>query len=444
MIRLKNIKKILARVILSTFLLSATVPAITSFAGDSMSESIESNTNDLLDAIKADDMYKQVDSDGSENTDSTTLKDELVEQLAWEFASINDSTDKQYITIMSGTVIIDRICSTAGNVPSTFNQKWKTHFIDTAGQLGIPNNSARDASADHLNDIKDSAKKIKLLQWGQGSDINNGAMKTMLMALDSKTKGFTDILVGYGLTMCLTFSCLTLSELVADRKFSQEAFGTTMLKMFLGLWIIYNYKAFIGLVVYWGGHMVESFAANLTSADYRYALYKNALASSLSQTVLELSPISDANSSIMTNIAVFGTYATKVLAGGVAAVGDSLKLTKLGDFLGNILGAGIIQLVSSFTIYSVIIEIMVRATFTPIAVADMYNDTLRSSAVRYLKKIAALALTGVVMYMILFAAGELKDHLPMWDATALTAINFTMLGLLARARSIAEDIIGAH
>jgi hypothetical protein len=87
---------------------------------------------------------------------------------------------------------------------------------------------------------------------------------------------------------------------------------------------------------------------------------------------------------------------------------------------------------------------MVRATFTPIAIADMYNDTLRSSAVRYIKKIVALALTGVVMYVILYSTNTLKQHIPFYDPVALMAINLTMLGLLARARSIAEDIIGVH
>lgn len=443
MIRLRNIKKILARVVLSTVILTATVPAFSSYAGDALATSIETSTTDILDAIKNDDTYQQLNSDGSDNTDSITLRDDLVDELESELSGIDSSTDKDKLTIAEGTAIIDRVCKSVGNVPSTFSQKWKTHFIDTAGQIGIPNNKFRNSSADHLNEIKDSAKKIKLLQW-EGADYTNGAMKTLLTALDSKTKGFTDILVGYGLTMCMTFSCLTLSELVADRKFSQEAFGTTMLKMFLGLWIIYNYKAFIGLVVYWGGHMIEKFAANLTASDYTYALLKNTLASSLGQTIIELAPISDANSSIMTNIAVFGNYATKVIAGGIAMVGDATPINKIGDIIGNFLGSGIIQLVSSFTIYSIIIEIMVRATFTPIAIADMYNDTLRSSAIRYLKKIAALALTGVVMYVILFAAGELKDQLPAWDSMALTAINFTMLGLLARARSIAEDIMGAH
>ena len=442
MIKLKNIKKILARVVLCTFILSATVPAVSSFAG-SLDTSLNDDTDRILDDIKNEDQYKQIDPEegegASEDTSSAELRDKLVDELEDALSKVSAS-DNDKVSIVTGTNIINEVCSKA-KAPLTFTSQWINNFVETAGQLGIPTSATLDDWFGEEADVKGAAKKIKLLQW-EGSDFNNGAMSTLLEDLNTGTSAFTDLMVGYGLTMCVAFSCLTLSEMVADRKFSQEAFGTTMFKMFFGLWIIYNFKTIIGFAVYWGGYMVTRFAGAITDEAIQYALYKNALATSLGQTIIEMNPIANATANLMTNVKTLGSWAGKLLVASQTLPAHALGAigSQLSDFLGN----SIVQLVSSFTVYSIIIEIMVRATFTPIAIADMYNDTLRSSAVRYIKKIVALALTGVVMYVILYATSTLKQHIPFYDPVALMAINLTMLGLLARARSIAEDIIGVH
>ena len=115
------------------------------------------------------------------------------------------------------------------------------------------------------------------------------------------------------------------------------------------------------------------------------------------------------------------------------------------DTLTGMLGNGIVQLASSLAVYSVAIEIGVRYAFTPIAIADLYSEKFRSSGMQWLKKLLACALTGAVMYVVIYSADIFKNAVgATFSVITNTAINLTMIGMLFRARQIANDIVGVH
>ena len=123
--------------------------------------------------------------------------------------------------------------------------------------------------------------------------------------------------------------------------------------------------------------------------------------------------------------------------------------------------------VSYFVAISNAISLIARATFSPIAVAQCFNDGQKSNAIRYLKKFAADGLTMAVIIGILYAASTLQGHLvstimagesitSIDSSTAIKvmenlkvmlsifAINFGAIGAILKAPSLAQDIVGAH
>ena len=118
--------------------------------------------------------------------------------------------------------------------------------------------------------------------------------------------------------------------------------------------------------------------------------------------------------------------------------------------------------VSYFVAISNAISLIARATFSPIAVAQCFNDGQKSNAIRYLKKFAMAVIIG-----ILYAASTLQGHLvstimagesitSIDSSTAIKvmenlkvmlsifAINFGAIGAILKAPSLAQDIVGAH
>lgn len=108
------------------------------------------------------------------------------------------------------------------------------------------------------------------------------------------------------------------------------------------------------------------------------------------------------------------------------------------------------------------IELIVRAIFSPIGVANLFEDGTCSSGFRYLKKFAACALQLGAIAVILYAANALcnslisslsdgymtitKDNiLDVLGSTALwsmSAIQLAVIGITLKAQSICNDILG--
>ena len=104
----------------------------------------------------------------------------------------------------------------------------------------------------------------------------------------------------------------------------------------------------------------------------------------------------------------------------------------------------------SLSVYAIAIDIGIRFVFTPIAIADLFSEKFRSTGVRWLKGIMASSLQGVIIYVIVVVGTTLRETLASGAAisgfapvTGL-AVNLTMIGLFAKSRAFANDIVGTH
>ena len=108
------------------------------------------------------------------------------------------------------------------------------------------------------------------------------------------------------------------------------------------------------------------------------------------------------------------------------------------------------------------LELIARAIFSPIGVAQLFEDGTRSSGMRYLKKFAACAMQLAVIAIILYAAGALNNSLvPTFGSGYMTinadnimdilindtlwtmsAIQFSVIGLILKSQGICNDILG--
>ncbi len=113
------------------------------------------------------------------------------------------------------------------------------------------------------------------------------------------------------------------------------------------------------------------------------------------------------------------------------------------------------------------ITLITRAIFSPIAVAQCFEDGQKSNAIRYIKKFAADGLTFAIIVGILYAGSLLQGNIAssilsqagITEITGTTAMdllsdfsvlgavlvtNIAVIGAALKANSIAQDIIGVH
>lgn len=163
-------------------------------------------------------------------------------------------------------------------------------------------------------------------------------------------------------------------------------------------------------------------------------------------------------------------------------VEENVKFRGMNGNLGKILKANFYALIISLVISIVgfaarcacyfiavsnAITLITRAIFSPIAVAQCFEDGQKSNAIRYIKKFAADGLTFAIIVGILYAGSLLQGNIAssilsqagITEITGTTAMdllsNFSVLGAVLvtniavigaalKANSIAQDIIGAH
>lgn len=113
----------------------------------------------------------------------------------------------------------------------------------------------------------------------------------------------------------------------------------------------------------------------------------------------------------------------------------------------------IMRLVINFVCYSRLIEIYIKAMFTPIAVSDIFVGGMNSNGVRYLKGFLALCMQSVIIivtnyiYSVINGAvvsnidPGLENLFPYLVATL--GINLAATGLLVKSLQITKDIVGA-
>ena len=104
-----------------------------------------------------------------------------------------------------------------------------------------------------------------------------------------------------------------------------------------------------------------------------------------------------------------------------------------------------------FAFYQIILEIGIRKCFAPVAVADIYQEGLRSPGARYLKKFVALFIRLAAAILICNIMGSLSEsvdimgnpHGVLMGVAELLILNFTAVGFIFKTGEIANDVVGA-
>lgn len=109
----------------------------------------------------------------------------------------------------------------------------------------------------------------------------------------------------------------------------------------------------------------------------------------------------------------------------------------------------IIQLAIKIMGYTRNLEMIIRAMFAPIGVADVMHGGVNSHGLRYLKDCLAIALQGAIMMGILLASaaimrGVIQDGVVFGVGFFVSYFGVMggMVALLGQSKSIAKDIIG--
>ena len=390
---------------------------------------------------KIEDLYAQAEKkaenqrnqdDGEE--DKTAI--EQCQEMIKELRGMRDSIEANP-TIRGGYDIIDEI-----KINGDFGSLWKSNFREEAQSLGIEfgDLTGRDDGQKMNDEIQDSAVKVNILTWNnntvggeQVQTVNSGAIQDMIDGIEKSgiLTNFMTPLAAIGIALVIAFGGASLINLSMERSVTNEAVTREFIKIVIGVFIIYNCRTFALAIISAGSWVIEKLQLSFTNTSYADSM-EYALVNSFIQTIEENNPITEIKSSFATGV-------------GNLAQGLLNQFGNIFNSFSGFIGNGIIQLASSLAIYSVAIEIGVRYVFTPIAIADLYSEKFRSNGVMWLKKLLACVLTGAVIYMIIFVTDAFKDSVgATFSVITNMAINLTMIGMLFRARQIANDIVGCH
>ena len=396
-------------------------------------------------------MYEEAEIIAGKQTNSSGEVDETAKESCEEVLErIKESTEKleNNPTVRGGYDVIDDICTFGGHdiegIDLTFQSIWKAEFREVAQSMGIEFGDlipAVTGGTQEINDeIQDAAIKVNILTWNnstvggeQVQTVNSGAIQDMIDGIE-KSGIFTDFmtpLAAIGIALVVAFGGSSLITLSMERSVTSEAVTREFIKIIIGVFIIYNFRTIALAVMGFGSWVIQTLQVSFSNTDYAETV-EYALVQSFANVMEEHNPI--------TNILTDASMGIGNIATGIAQQFGNI-FNSFSGFIGN----GIIQLASSLAIYSVAIEIGVRYVFTPIAIADLYSEKFRSNGVMWLKKLLACVLTGAVIYMIIFVTDAFKDSVgATFSVITNMAINLTMIGMLFRARQIANDIVGCH
>lgn len=400
--------------------------------------------DDRLDAIY--EKLKEIDQQGDE--DAEKMRDTIVDYLEAHMDELDEDP-----TVEGGYKIIDAAIKEAEG-DEGIAQLWKPQFKEAALALGVNFGSAYSTIYDERGnaytvdnddqkkgDFVDAAVKINILTWNNDkiggetvANYNQGAMMDLLSIFDNDSfmNGFIGPIAAVSIALIVAFGCYGLINLSMERSVTSEAVIREFLKIAIGIVLVYNIRTVTLVIIEFGSWMLEKLQSALGDPSFQSSSVKYALASSFGDLLNTGTPLTELKESWLLG----GWNVIKDIGTGITQGLSSI----MGTF-----GNGIIQVASSLAIYSVAIEIAVRYAITPIAVADLYSEKFRSTGWQWLKKLLACILTGTVMYLIIFATDQFKTALGAnFSLITNTAVNLTMVGMLFRARQIANDIVGAH
>lgn len=438
------LKKRIAAIAAATALsLSLCVPA---FAAVSLSEYDE----DMYETVK-EIIEKEID----EDIKDTEL--EILEAIRTEVSSQGESLSSQ----AAGIQVINKVAKDK----SLWAAQWASAYQKGCEQYSVPLNSLTGAAGGMVDEAADAnaVSKLHILQWDEdNSGVNRSAMKLMIDRIlsNSALKNVMGICMAFAASLCIAFGIGDILQQATEKSASTEALWRAFLKMCVGLFIIYNCLYLAAAIIYVGDVILTAAlnATNTTAATDTNA-YRAHMAMWLSVTSVEKSggfsllakTAGSGNASVFTSAfnAAISTIGMATRTAGSAAVNLALG-GPLTSLLIKFAGSAIISFIISLTVYAVAINIGVRFVFTPLAVADLFSERFRSTGVRWLKSLAAAALQGVIIYVIVIVGTQLREILesgaaiPGFSPVTSCIVNLTMIGLFAKSGNLAKEIIGSH
>ena len=401
------------------------------------------------------DAYEALIRQAAENSDTETkakfnaLADKLFsDEMKHRFMDLNN---EEYKTIKGGYAAIEEVIEEIygdyswweilfGGVDvnaKVLSQEWKSQFRTDAEQFGIEYGNIFNNKGDDRDEIKNASIKVNILTWSRDTDskgkpIQNNERGVMLKLLTSMEgfHNFSTIICGISVAITIAFGCATLIQMSEDRNLSESALTREFAKILLGVWFIFNYKYFTLLVIRIGTLITQELLTDDFTSNRGQIVYRM-MCRSIYELVDEKGNIFDSLTATSAGFYNIGSGLGNVLSQGMT-------------FVSSFIGGGFIQLASSMTIYVIAIEIAVRYLFTPIAIADLYSEKFRSTGFMWLKKLLACSMQGAIIFAIIFSSDALKKAISSADGITITAINLTMLGMFAKSRQIANDVIGVH
>ena len=134
----------------------------------------------------------------------------------------------------------------------------------------------------------------------------------------------------------------------------------------------------------------------------------------------------------------------------VEIIATNNMIENIGLLLGNLIigiGCQAAILVIYFVIFGRTLELAIYTSLLPVGMASIYNGGLNSPGFRYVKKCFALYIQGAIIFIITILSSALTNRT---GSTGNAIINcfytillmFTTAALIARSKSIANDVMG--
>ena len=381
---------------------------------------------------------------------------EILEAIKTEILSQGEALSSQ----AAGVQVINKVASDK----SLWAAQWTSAFQKGCEQYSVPLNNLTGAVSGAVDESADAnaVSKLHILQWDEDTGgVNRSAMKLMIDRIMSNTAltNVMGICMAFAASLCISFGIGDILQQATEKSASTEALWRAFLKMCVGLFIMYNCLYIAAVIIYTGDVILTAAlsATNPSSAADTNA-YRAHMAMWLSVTSVEKSGGFSllAKTAGSGNAGVFASAFNAAISmiGMAAKAGGATVNLALGGPLTALLikfaGSAIISFIISLTVYAVAINIGVRFVFTPLAVADLFSERFRSTGTRWLKSLAAAALQGVIIYVIVIVGTQLREILesgaaiPGFSPVTSCIVNLTMIGLFAKSGSIANEVIGAH
>lgn len=269
-----------------------------------------------------------------------------------------------------------------------------------------------------------------------------------LTGLTEAIKGFDnvfdntlDVMKTIGFALCLFFFIMTLVDLFTSERLSFEIFWKHFLKLILGVFMVGNAEKVKEFVIKFGNAFMSDVNTGLIGlSNFKPDDFKNPFTHSENDIFLQ---------------AITEFAATKPL-GWMMLLGIAFLVGIFCLIIGLIINGSAILIA-----FSRFLELYLRCTFLPVALALMTDDGWRGAGGRYIKKIIAVSVQGVALIIIgsligsavgsiftslttIEASLEIGDMLDMCLSTIVVTLGFGLAGLslMFKSMGIVNDIFG--